>query len=45
HSNRVALAGFSEKEAESIFIFLQRIRKNIEKEWEYDKKGNKRSYL
>lgn len=45
HSNRVALAGFSEKEAESIFNFLQRIRKNIEKDWEYVKKGNKRSYL
>lgn len=45
HSNHVALAGFSEKEAESIFNFLQRIRKNIEKDWEYVKKGNKRSYL
>ncbi|QBG54884.1 MarR family transcriptional regulator [Bacillus amyloliquefaciens] len=45
HSNRVALTGFSEKEAEFIFNFLQRIRKNIEKDWEYVKKGNKRSYL
>ncbi|KXZ22692.1 MarR family transcriptional regulator [Bacillus nakamurai] len=44
HSNRVALAGFSEKEAETIFHLLQRMRKNIEIDWEYVKKGNKREY-
>ncbi|KXZ23610.1 MarR family transcriptional regulator [Bacillus nakamurai] len=44
HSNRVALAGFSEKEAETIFHLLQRMRKNIEIDWEYVKKGNKRDY-
>lgn len=44
HSNRVALAGFSEQEAETVFHFLQRMRKNIEIDWEYVKKGNKRNY-
>ncbi|MCR2822319.1 MarR family winged helix-turn-helix transcriptional regulator [Lederbergia panacisoli] len=44
YSNSVALAGFSEKEAETISNLLQRIRKNIEKDWEYVKKGNKRNY-
>ncbi|MDP4526246.1 MULTISPECIES: MarR family winged helix-turn-helix transcriptional regulator [Bacillus] len=44
HSNSVALAGFSEKEAETIFYLLQRMRKNVEVDWEYVKKGNKRDY-
>ncbi|MEK3917887.1 MarR family winged helix-turn-helix transcriptional regulator [Paenibacillus sp. FSL H7-0331] len=44
HSNSVALAGFSEKEAETIFHLLQRVRKNIEIDWEFVKKGNKRDY-
>jgi DNA-binding MarR family transcriptional regulator len=44
YSNLVALAGFSEREVESIFNLLQRVRKNIEKDWEYVKKGNKRNY-
>ena len=44
HSNRVALAGFSEHEAETIFSLLQRVRKNVERDWEFVKKGNKRSY-
>ncbi|QUF65916.1 MarR family winged helix-turn-helix transcriptional regulator [Bacillus atrophaeus] len=44
HSNSVALAGFSEGEAETILHLLQRIRKNIEVDWEYVKKGNKRDY-
>ncbi|MCY9186401.1 MarR family transcriptional regulator [Bacillus halotolerans] len=44
HSNSVALAGFSEKEAETIFHLLQRMRKNVEVDWEYVKKGNKRDY-
>ncbi|MBT2626456.1 MarR family transcriptional regulator [Bacillus sp. ISL-32] len=44
HSNSVALAGFSEKEAKTIFHLLQRIRKNVEVDWEYVKKGNKRDY-
>ncbi|MFB5676060.1 MarR family winged helix-turn-helix transcriptional regulator [Paenibacillus terreus] len=44
HSNSVALAGFSESEAETIFSLLQRVRTNIEKDWEFVKKGNKRTY-
>ncbi|MCY7790188.1 MarR family winged helix-turn-helix transcriptional regulator [Bacillus haynesii] len=44
HSNRVALEGFSEEEAEIIFKLLQRVRKNVEKDWEFVKKGNKRNY-
>ncbi|MFT4413298.1 MarR family winged helix-turn-helix transcriptional regulator [Fredinandcohnia humi] len=44
HSNIVALAGFSETEVETIFNLLKRVRKNIEKDWEFVKKGNKRNY-
>ncbi|WP_026584219.1 MarR family winged helix-turn-helix transcriptional regulator [Bacillus sp. J33] len=44
YSNAVALEGFSEKEAEIIFNLLQRVRKNVEKDWEFVKKGNKRNY-
>ena len=43
-SNLVALEGFSETEVETIFDLLQRVRKNVEKDWEYVKKGNKRDY-
>jgi DNA-binding MarR family transcriptional regulator len=44
YSNSVALEGFSEREVETIFSLLQRVRKNIEKDWEAVKKGNKRNY-
>ncbi|CDQ20160.1 DNA-binding transcriptional regulator, MarR family [Halobacillus karajensis] len=44
YSNSVALEGFSEKEMETIFHLLQKVRKNIEKDWEFVKKGNKRRY-
>ncbi|MEF2966263.1 MarR family transcriptional regulator [Paenibacillus sp. M1] len=44
HSDRVALAGFSEGEAETLYHLLQRVRKNIEIDWEFVKKGNKRNY-
>lgn len=44
HSNSVALAGFTEREVEIISHLLQRVRKNIEVDWEHVKKGNKRSY-
>jgi len=44
YSNCVALEGFSEGEAETIFNLLQRVRKNVEKDWELVKKGNKRNY-
>nr|MDF9459778.1 MarR family transcriptional regulator [Bacillus pumilus] len=44
YSNQVALDGFSEEEAEQIYEYLLRVRKNIEKDWDYVKKGNKRRY-
>ncbi|KOO51450.1 MarR family winged helix-turn-helix transcriptional regulator [Viridibacillus arvi] len=44
YSNRIALTGFSEREAEIIFHLLKKIRKNIEIDWEFVKKGNKRNY-
>lgn len=44
YSNMEALAGFSDIEIETIFTLLQRVRKNIEIDWEYVKKGNKRNY-
>lgn len=44
YSNTVALEGFSVKEAELTFDLLERIRTNIEKDWEFVKKGNKRNY-
>ena len=44
YSNNVALNGFSEKEAEILADLLQRMRKNIDNDWKYVKKGNKRSY-
>ena len=44
YSNLVALEGFSEREGETICNLLQRVRENIEKDWEFVKKGNKRNY-
>lgn len=44
YSNMVALSGFSESEVETIFSLLQRVRKNVEKDWEFVKKGNMRNY-
>lgn len=44
YSNSVALSGFSENEAETLVNLLQRVRSNVEKDWEYVKKGNKRDY-
>ena len=44
YSNRVALAGFTEEEMETIHDLLQRVRKNVEVDWEYVKKVNKRDY-
>ncbi|HFQ5702433.1 TPA: MarR family winged helix-turn-helix transcriptional regulator [Listeria monocytogenes] len=44
YSDIVALEGFSEREIETIFSLLQRVRKNIEQDWEFVKKGNKRNY-
>ncbi|MGO1368211.1 MAG: MarR family winged helix-turn-helix transcriptional regulator [Senegalia sp. (in: firmicutes)] len=44
YSNSIALKGFSEKEEKTILNLLRRMRKNVEKDWEFVKKGNKRNY-
>lgn len=44
YSKTVALEGFSDREEDTIFNLLQRVRRNIEKDWEFVKKGNKRKY-
>jgi DNA-binding MarR family transcriptional regulator len=44
YSNEIALAGLSKEEVDILFTLLLRVRKNIEKDWEYVKKGNKRNY-
>lgn len=44
YSNGVALEGLSDHEAETLFNLLQKVRKNVEKDWEFVKKGNKRLY-
>lgn len=44
HSERVALQGLSEDESALLIGLLQKVRKNVEGDWEYVKKGNKRNY-
>lgn len=44
YSDKVALSGFSPEELETILNLLQRVRSNIEVDWEFVKKGNKREY-
>ncbi|ASB95627.1 MarR family transcriptional regulator [Bacillus subtilis] len=44
HSTEVALSGFTSEEKVTISALLHRVRKNIERDWEYVKKGNKRDY-
>ncbi|WP_053376544.1 MarR family winged helix-turn-helix transcriptional regulator [Paenibacillus sp. FJAT-27812] len=44
YSNLVALSGFSESDVKTMFNLLHRVKKNVEKDWEYVKKGNKRNY-
>ncbi|WP_026695344.1 MarR family winged helix-turn-helix transcriptional regulator [Peribacillus kribbensis] len=44
YSNTIALEGLSEGEIENLSGLLQRVRKNIEVDWEFVKKGNKRNY-
>ncbi|GKV68384.1 putative HTH-type transcriptional regulator YybA [Sporosarcina sp. NCCP-2716] len=45
YSSTVALVGFSETEEETICNLLRRMRENVEKDWDFVKKGNKRNYL
>lgn len=44
YSNQIALEGLTEKEAEKLVHLLEKVRKNIEVDWEFVKKGNKRKY-
>ncbi|MDQ0229114.1 MarR family winged helix-turn-helix transcriptional regulator [Metabacillus malikii] len=44
HSNKIALDGFSREEIDNLFQSLQRVRRNIEVDWELVKKGHKRNY-
>lgn len=44
YSDQMALEGFSQEETDAAFQLLQRIRKNVEKDWEFVKKGHKRNY-
>lgn len=40
----VALEGFSEKRSRNDFQSAAKSKKNIEKDWEFVKKGNRRNY-
>ena len=44
YSDKVALEGFTQEETDTILKLVQRVRKNIETDWEFVKKGNKRNY-
>lgn len=44
-STENSLKGFNEEEIELLLDLLERMRRNIEKDWEYVKKGNKRDYI
>ncbi|WP_419884069.1 MarR family winged helix-turn-helix transcriptional regulator [Peribacillus sp. B-H-3] len=44
YSNTAALKGLTQEETETIANLLQKVRKNVEKDWEFVKKGNKRNY-
>ncbi|MER2190432.1 MAG: MarR family transcriptional regulator [Solibacillus sp.] len=44
YSERTALAGLSEEEAAQLLRMLQHMRQNVEVDWDFVKKGNKRSY-
>ncbi|MDO5794832.1 MAG: MarR family transcriptional regulator [Turicibacter sp.] len=44
HSNQVALTGLSDEEIQTLYNLILRVRKNIEVNWEFVKKRNKREY-
>ncbi|WP_285768567.1 MarR family transcriptional regulator [Peribacillus sp. SI8-4] len=44
YTDKVALSGLSSEEIEAMLQLLHKVRKNIEVDWEYVKKGNKREY-
>ncbi|MEK4386081.1 MarR family transcriptional regulator [Solibacillus sp. FSL R5-0691] len=44
HSENTAMSGFSEEEKAQLATALNKMRKNIEKDWENVKRGKKRNY-
>lgn len=44
HSNKVALSGISVEETDILYQLLYKVRKNVEADWEYVKRGKKRVY-
>lgn len=44
YSNNKALTGLGKEEAEQLSHLLQKVKKNIEGDWAYVKKGNRRVY-
>jgi len=44
HSNAVALSGLSNEESDALLHLLQRVRENVEVDWDWVKKGNRRTY-
>ncbi|GGB44348.1 MarR family winged helix-turn-helix transcriptional regulator [Fictibacillus barbaricus] len=44
YSNKVALSGLSKEETDLLHNLLCRVRKNVEVNWDFVKKGNKRDY-
>ncbi|UKS66026.1 MarR family winged helix-turn-helix transcriptional regulator [Rossellomorea marisflavi] len=44
HSNAIALSGLSDEESDALLYLLQRVRENVEVDWDWVKKGNRRTY-
>ncbi|WP_217596955.1 MarR family winged helix-turn-helix transcriptional regulator [Cohnella sp. GbtcB17] len=44
YSDEVALSGLSDVEKDILISLLRRVRINVEKDWDFVKKGNKRIY-
>ncbi|WP_275400379.1 MarR family winged helix-turn-helix transcriptional regulator [Enterococcus faecium] len=44
YSNAVALNGLSDEEAKQLEYLLKKVCKNVSEDWNFVKKGNKRSY-
>lgn len=44
HSSNVILKDFTDEDKEKFYQYLVKMRKNIEADWEYVKRGNKRDY-
>lgn len=44
YSDKTALSGLSAEEIQTLFQLLQKVRKNVEVDWEQVKKGHKRIY-